>query len=80
MTFVEVIKALGARALMEEFKYNLLMVKQFLIIILKKDNDFDTSRYMRDLKKYIREDFNKESLKFKANVLEVLEKIHCEEC
>lgn len=75
MTFVEVIKTLGARALMEEFKHDLLMVRQFLIIFLKKDNDFDASRYMRDLKKYMREDFNKESLKFKANVLEVVEKV-----
>lgn len=76
MTFVEMIKVLGVKALFEEFNENLLLIKQFINIHFKKNESFDTSRYMREIKKYLRIDFNKTMLNFKPNVLEVIEKVN----
>ena len=78
MTFVEMIKVLGVKALYEEFNENLLLIKQFINIHFKKNESFDTSRYMREIKKYLIIDFNKTMLKFKPNVLEVIKKINYE--
>ena len=72
MTFVEMIKVLGVKALYEEFNENLLLIKQFINI------HFNTSRYMREIKKYLIIDFNKTMLNFKPNVLEVIKKINYE--
>jgi hypothetical protein len=78
MTFVEMIKVLGVKALYEEFNENLLLIKQFINIHFKKNESFDTSRYMREIKKYLIIDFNKTMLNFKPNVLEVIKKINYE--
>lgn len=78
MTFTKMIKALGIKALFEECNENLLLVRQFINIRFKKNDNFDTSRYMREIKKYLRIDFNKTMLNFKPNVLEVIEKINYE--
>ena len=78
MTFVEMIKVLGVKALYEEFNENLLLIKQFINIHFKKNESFDTSRYMREIKKYWIIDFNKTMLNFKPNVLEVIKKINYE--
>ena len=78
MTFVEMIKVLGVKALYEEFNENLLLIKQFINIQFKKNESFDTSRYMREIKKYLIIDFNKTMLNFKPNVLEVIKKINYE--
>lgn len=78
MTFVEMIKVLGVKVLYEEFNENLLLIKQFINIHFKKNESFDTSRYMREIKKYLIIDFNKTMLNFKPNVLEVIKKINYE--
>lgn len=76
MTFTKMIKALGIKTLFEECNENLLLVRQFINIRFKKNDNFDTSRYMREIKEYLRIDFNKTMLNFKPNVLEVIEKIN----
>jgi len=72
MTFVEMIKVLGVKALFEEFNENLLLIKQFINIHFKKNESFDTSRYMREIKKYLHIDFDKtyleELIDFAENV------------
>ena len=78
MTFTKIIKILGIKALFEECNENLLLVKQFINIHFKKNESFDTSRYMRDIKEYMIIDFNRTMLNFKPNVLEVIEKINYE--
>lgn len=78
MTFAKMIKVLGIKALFEECNKDLLLVKQFINIHFKKNENFDTSRYMREIKKYLRIDFNKTMLNFKPNVLEVIKKINYE--
>lgn len=78
MTFTKIIKVLGIKALFEECNENLLLVKQFINIHFKKNESFDTSKYMRDIKEYLRIDFNRTMLNFKPNVLEVIEKINYE--
>lgn len=78
MTFAKMIKVLGIKALFEECNENLLLVKQFINIHFKKNENFDTSKYMRDIKEYLRIDFNRTMLNFKPNVLEVIEKINYE--
>ncbi len=78
MTFTKMIKVLGVKALYEEFNENLLLVKQFINIYFKKNKNFDTSRYMREIKEYLIIDFNRTMLNFKPNVLEVIKKINYE--
>lgn len=78
MTFTKMIKVLGIKALFEECNENLLLVKQFINIHFKKNDSFDTSRYMRDIKDYLGIDFNRTMLNFKPNVLEVIEKVNYE--
>lgn len=78
MSFIKMIKILGIKALCEEFNENLLLVKQFINIHFKKNESFDTSRYMREIKKYLHIDFNRTMLNLKPNVLEVIEKINYE--
>lgn len=70
------IKVLGIKVLFEECNENLLLVRQFINIRFKKNDNFDTSRYMREIKEYLRIDFNRTMLNFKPNVLEVIEKIN----
>lgn len=78
MSFIKMIKILGIKALCEEINENLLLVKQFINIHFKKNESFDTSRYMREIKKYLHIDFNRTMLNLKPNVLEVIEKINYE--
>ena len=78
MTFTKMIKVLDVKALYEEFNENLLLVKQFINIYFKKNKNFDTSRYMREIKEYLIIDFNRTMLNFKPNVLEVIKKINYE--
>lgn len=78
MTFTKMIKVLGIKALFEECNENLLLVRQFINIRFKKNDNFDTSRYMREIKEYLIIDFNRTMLNFKPNVLEVIKKINYE--
>lgn len=78
MTFTMMIKVLGIKALFEECNENLLLVRQFINIYFKKNKNFDTSRYMREIKEYLIIDFNRTMLNFKPNVLEVIKKINYE--
>lgn len=78
MTFTKMIKVLGIKALFEECNENLLLVRQFINIYFKKNKNFDTSRYMREIKEYLIIDFNRTMLNFKPNVLEVIKKINYE--
>ena len=78
MTFTKMIKVLGVKALYEEFNENLLLVKQFINIYFKKNKNFDTSRYMREIKEYLIIDFNITMLNFNPNVLEVIKKLNYE--
>ena len=78
MTFTKMIKALGIKALFEECKENLLLVRQFINIRFKKNESFDTSRYMRDIKECLCIEFNKTHLDYKPNVLEVIKKVKSE--
>lgn len=78
MTFTKMIKVLGVKALYEEFNENLLLVKQFINIYFKKNKNFDTSRYMREIKEYLIIDFDKTYFAYKTNVLEVIKKVKFE--
>lgn len=78
MTFTKMIKVLGIKALFEECNNNLLLIKQFINIHFKKNESFDTSRYMREIKEYLIIDFDKTYFAYKPNVLEVIEKINYE--
>lgn len=78
MTFAKMIKILGIKALFELSNKNLLLVRQFINIHFKKNERFDTSRYMREIKEYLRIEFDKTHLDYKPNVLEVIEKINYE--
>lgn len=75
MTFSKMIKVLGIKALLEECNNNLLLVRQFINIHFKKNESFDTSRYMREIKEYLIIDFDKTYFAYKPNVLEVIEKV-----
>lgn len=78
MTFSKMIKVLGIKALLEECNNNLLLVRQFINIHFKKNESFDTSRYMREIKEYLIIDFDKTYFGYKPNMLEVIEKINYE--
>ena len=78
MTFANMIKVLGIKALFEECNENLLLVKQFINIHFKKNKSFDTSRYMQDIKEYLSINFNNTYFAYKHNVLEVIEKVNYE--
>lgn len=78
MTFTKMIKVLGIRALFEECNNNLLLIKQFINIHFKKNESFDTSRYMREIKEYLVIDFDKTYFAYKPNVLEVIKKVKFE--
>lgn len=78
MTFSKMIKVLGIKALLEECNNNLLLVRQFINIHFKKNESFDTSRYMREIKEYLIIDFDKTYFVYKPNMLEVIEKINYE--
>lgn len=78
MTFSKMIKVLGIKALFEECNKDLLLVKQFINIHFKKNENFDTSRYMREIKEYLIIDFDKTYFAYKHNVLEVIKKVKFE--
>lgn len=78
MTFSKMIKVLGIRALFEGCNNNLLLVRQFINIHFKKNESFDISRYMREIKEYLTIDFDKTCFAYKPNVLEVIKKVKFE--
>lgn len=78
MTFAKMLKTLGVRALYKECCENLFLVNQYINILFKKSKDFDTSRYMQEIKEYLRIDLENSILDYKSNVLEVIEKINYE--
>lgn len=78
MTFAKMLKILGVKTLYKECCENLFLVNQYINLLFKKNKDFDTSRYMREIKEYLRMDFENSILDCKSNVLEVLEKINYE--
>lgn len=75
MKFQEIIKILGIRTLLKIFKNDLQAIRKYLVIELDKKPNEDISRYMRDIKKIMKIDFDIECKLYKENVLEVINKI-----
>ena len=78
MTFSKMIKVLGIKVLFEECNNNLSLVRQFINMHFKRNESFDTSRYIREIKEYLIIDFDKTCFAYKPNVLEVIKKVKFE--
>ena len=60
------------------FNFSQRKLLYITIILVLKNESFDTSRYMRDIKECLCIEFNKTHLDYKPNVLEVIKKVKSE--